>query len=259
MVEPVLLLHGQPGSARDWDPLRAAIGDRTLMLALNRPGWDGGSRASDLAGNAAAALAALDAHGADRATVVGHSFGAAVAAELALSHPQRVTALVLVAPSANVASLYRLDYLLAAPIAGELGALLTLGCVGLALASSKVRNRAAHELAVDDAYLRYAGRMLRDPARWRTFAAEQRALVRELPALESRLGGVSAPAKIVVGEADRVVPLASAQLLARQIPDAELTVLPRGGHLLPQQCPGALAEVIATTAGPVSGAVTARE
>lgn len=252
-----MLLHGQPGSACDWDPLRAAIGDGMLTLAINRPGWDRSSAASDLDGNAAVAVAALDAHGSDRAIVVGHSFGAAVAVELALAYPQRVAAVVLVAPSANVASLYRLDYWLAAPVAGELGALLALGGAGLALASSRVRKHAARELAVDEPYLRYAGRVLRDPWRWRTFVAEQRVLVRELPALEKRLSGVSAAAKVVVGQADRIIPLASAQLLAREIPDAELVVLPRGGHLLPQQCPEALAEVIAATVATLTGGVTA--
>ena len=48
-------------------------------VAIDRPGWDGRSVPADLTGNARAALAALDNRGIDRATIVGHSLGAAVA------------------------------------------------------------------------------------------------------------------------------------------------------------------------------------
>ena len=68
MADPVLLLHGQPGSASDWGGVISAIGDRAPAVALDRPGWDATSRASDLAGNAAAAIA-VDVNG--NAYVVG--------------------------------------------------------------------------------------------------------------------------------------------------------------------------------------------
>src|SRR5205807_9865975 len=98
--DPILLLHGQPGTARDWDRVRDAIGTRAETIAIDRPGWDGDRPPADLAGNAQAALDALDAAGAERAVVVGHSFGGAVAAWVAATHRERVRALVLVAPSA---------------------------------------------------------------------------------------------------------------------------------------------------------------
>src|SRR5581483_4457605 len=109
------LLHGQPGTADDWDGVRTAIAGRARTIAIDRPGWNrhGGAldhgRAFDLAGNARAALSALDAAGVSRATIVGHSLGGAVAAWLAAEHPERVGALVLAAPSANRSSLNRLD------------------------------------------------------------------------------------------------------------------------------------------------------
>src|SRR5947209_14666259 len=99
--DPILLLHGQPGSAEDWDRVRAHIGERAPTIAIDRPGWDGDRGPADLAGNARAAIAAIDAAGARRAVVVGHSFGGAVAAWVAATTPDRVRALVLAAPSAN--------------------------------------------------------------------------------------------------------------------------------------------------------------
>lgn len=255
--DPVLLLHGQPGGVRDWDRLRAAIGGRASTIAIYRPGWDGRGPASDLSGNVRAALAALDEHNANSAIVVGHSFGAAVAASMALSDPERVRALVLVAPAANVASLYRLDYLLAAPVAGYLGSIAALGGAGLVLAAAQVRRRIGEQLALDDRYLSEAGRALRAPSAWRTFYAEQRVLIRQLPDLEARLEGIAVPTRIVVGGHDWIVPISSAQRLATQIPAAELLVLARAGHLIPQQCPEQLAEVIISPLAPEQGQPTA--
>ena len=82
-LPPVLLLHGQPGGARDWDQVVQALDHRVPTIVVDRPGWDGHSAPRDLPGNAAATLAALDARGAGRATVVGHSFGGAIALHLA--------------------------------------------------------------------------------------------------------------------------------------------------------------------------------
>jgi 2-hydroxy-6-oxonona-2,4-dienedioate hydrolase len=242
--DAILLLHGQPGSARDWDGVVAALGSEREVLAIDRPGWDGQTGAADLQRNVEAALSALDAAGTERATVVGHSLGGAVAAWLAADHPERVGALVLTAPAANLASLYELDRWLTIPVAGYLASVAALSGLGLALAAGPVRRRIAGELALDDRYLQNAGRRLLAPAAWRAFAVEQRALVHDLPALESRLGRIRAPATIVTGSSDRIVPVAAAKRLTTQIPGSELVVLPRAGHLLPLRHPERLAEII---------------
>jgi pimeloyl-ACP methyl ester carboxylesterase len=242
----VLLLHGQPGSARDWRRLRHALAGRVVSIASERPGWNGTDRPTGLEGNAAAALATLDAAGYARATIVGHSFGAAVAAWLAITRPERVHALVLVAPAANPDSLIPLDHLLAAPVLGDLLSGWALLGAGLALAAPPVRARLAERFSLDHGYLRAAGRTLIRPASWRAFCAEQRVLVRELPLLEPRLGQIQVPVTIVIGTADRVVPPASARKLADQIPGARLIQLERANHLLPQGRARELAEVIVT-------------
>jgi pimeloyl-ACP methyl ester carboxylesterase len=240
----VLLLHGQPGTAADWDRLRAALGEGVSTLAIDRPGWDGRSRATNLAGNARAALTALDRAGAARATVVGHSLGAAVAAWLATAHPERVSRLVLVSPAVNSESLGRLDYLLAAPVIGWLTAAGAMAGGGLMLGARSVRRWVAEATALDERYLRSVGRMLLAPATWRSFVREQRFLVQDLPVLERRLAQIATPTTIVSGTADRVVPVAAARRLTGQIPDAQLVEIPHAGHLLHVQQAGRLAEII---------------
>jgi pimeloyl-ACP methyl ester carboxylesterase len=247
--DPVLLLHGQPGAAADWDHVRALIGDAARTIAIDRPGWDGQSPVCDLAGNARAARTALDRAGATRATVVGHSLGAAVAAWLAWSSPERVGRLVLVSPAANVDALSVVDYLLAAPVIGWLASVGAMTAGGLVLGAGPVRRWVAEATALDERYLRAAGRLLLTPSAWRSFVREQRFLVRDLPVLERRLAQISAPTTIVAGTNDHVVPIAAARRLALQIPEAELLALEHAGHLPHQRHAGELARVIAGPLG----------
>jgi pimeloyl-ACP methyl ester carboxylesterase len=254
-LSDVLLLHGQPGGARDWDRVVAALGPRAQTIAIDRPGWDATSRPSGLDGNADAALAALDAHGVSRAIVVGHSLGGAVAAWLAARDADRVAALVLAAPAANVTSLDRLDRLLALPVAGDVASAAVLSGIGVALAIPALRRRIAAELQLDDRYLSASAPKLLAPRAWRSFVAEQRVLVRELPELERRLAAIAAPTTIVCGTEDRVVTAAAARALQTQIRGAHLVMLRGAGHLLPQGHAGELAEVIATAEVDVSGPI----
>jgi pimeloyl-ACP methyl ester carboxylesterase len=243
-VTDALLLHGQPGGAADWDGVLAALGGRATALAIDRPGWDGHTRAQDLAGNAQAALAALDAHGMERAVVVGHSLGAAIAAWLAVHHGERVSALVLVAPAANLAALGRLDRWLAAPGLAELSGATSMAGLGLALSVDRVRGWIAGTVGLPDGYLRCARTTLLRPGAWRSYATEQRALVRGVTALEPELARITAATTILFGDRDPIVSPRAAWRLAEQIPRARLVVRPGAGHLLPQRTPGFVADEI---------------
>jgi pimeloyl-ACP methyl ester carboxylesterase len=241
----VLLLHGQPGAARDWDRVIAALAPRLEPLALERPGWNGHSRPLDLRGNADAAADALEAP----AVVVGHSLGAGVAAWLAVLYPERVQSLVLVSPSANTAALDGFDEVLASPVVGSVLSGLLLGTVGGALSLPAARRLLGRRLGLDPDFLRAGGRLLVRPHSWHSFEVEQRALFRDLPALEPRLREITAPTTIVSGTADRVVPPRAVRRLATQIPGASLELVDGAGHLLPHRHPDAVARAISESAG----------
>ncbi len=240
----VLLLHGQPGSAADWEGVVQRLGARADAIAIDRPGWDGVRPAGDLEGNARAALAALDARGVRAAVVVGHSLGAAIAAWLAATHPDRVTALVLAAPAANLASLYPADRWLAAPVIGEITGSVAMAGVGLVLTVPGLRRRVSEATGIAESYLSGVGRAALRPGAWLSYAREQRTLLRELPQLELRLGSIAAPTTIIAGGGDRIVPMRAARELSGQIPGARLIVAEHAGHLLPQRDPQLLADAI---------------
>ena len=95
-VAAVLVLHATLSSSAQLVGLGAQLSDLGGVLLLDRRG-SGGSvmarpAAVSVARHVADALATLDACGVERAILVGHSFGAVVALELAARHPDRVMA-----------------------------------------------------------------------------------------------------------------------------------------------------------------------
>ena len=100
---PVLLIPGHGGYRRGsltW--LAEALASRFRVVAMdNRDAGESEPETAyyglgDMAGDAAALL---DALGIDRAHVLAHSMGGAIALHLALDHPTRLDRLVLVSPS----------------------------------------------------------------------------------------------------------------------------------------------------------------
>jgi pimeloyl-ACP methyl ester carboxylesterase len=95
----VLLLHGFPQHKGEWDlvtPALRAAGLRTV--AFDQRGYSPGARPAEvsayrIAECVADAVAVLDDLGAERAYIVGHDWGAAVAWYIAARHPSRTHSL----------------------------------------------------------------------------------------------------------------------------------------------------------------------
>ena len=120
--------------------------------------------------------------------------------------------------------------------------------LGVALSVDQVRGRVAAAVGLPDGYLRRARTTLLRPGAWRSYA-EQRALIRDLAALEPGLT-IAAPTTILVGDHDAIVSPAASRRLAQQIPGARLVVRPGAGHLLPQREPDFVAgQILAALPG----------
>jgi len=93
---PVVLVHGFAESADTWDRVAGLLGAGRRVYALDLTGWGYSGRRGpyDADHQAAQLLGFLDALHLDRATLVGHSTGAAVAAAATLRAPGRVGGLV---------------------------------------------------------------------------------------------------------------------------------------------------------------------
>ncbi|KXF86761.1 haloalkane dehalogenase [Rhodococcus ruber Chol-4] len=99
---PVVLLHGFPETARSWESVAPQLAEAGLrVLAPDQRGYSPGARPDGVAAYTVDLLVGdvvglLDATGLDRAHLVGHDWGAAVAWQVAAHHPDRITTLTAV-------------------------------------------------------------------------------------------------------------------------------------------------------------------
>ena len=98
----VLLVHGYGGDRNSWLFLQEPLAARYQVYALDLPGH--GTSAKDVGEGSLSVLAdavtgVLDALDAERAHLVGHSMGGAVALAAAARDPARIASLTLIAPS----------------------------------------------------------------------------------------------------------------------------------------------------------------
>ncbi len=236
----VVFLHGQPGSAADWQQVTRLLPARWHTISADRPGYGSNPRPTGgFAANARDVLAQMDARGIQRAVLVGHSYGGGVALAAAISAPHRVEAIVLLA-SVGPGCLNAWDKVLAAPGAGPLCALaawrLTPWIARIRLA--RLARRQGRQLPPGE-----RGRL------WRTFLAEQRALVRELGQLVAAVPSVQAPVLLLTDPADRLVPVSTARRLTKTLPDARLQLVDGAGHHLPRRAPDVVARALVAFLG----------
>jgi pimeloyl-ACP methyl ester carboxylesterase len=244
----LVLLHGQPGSPADWQPVTARLPTQLHVIAADRPGY-GSSRlpAGGFAANAHAVLHDLDARGITRAVLVGHSYGGGVALAAAALAPRRVEAVILLA-SVGPGCVNGWDKLLAAPGTGQLCALVAWRLtpwIARARLAGAARRRGRPLRPDEHANWQVWGH----PGRghrplWRTFLTEQRALLRELGELEHAIASVQAPVLLLSDPRDTLVPLDTASRLARALPDARLQLIDGAGHHLPRRAPDAVADAM---------------
>jgi poly(3-hydroxyoctanoate) depolymerase len=224
----LLLIMGLGGNIEMWEPLERELNVRGVQTIAYDASGTGDSPArlvpQRMPGLARQAVHILDALGHPDASVLGVSFGGAVAQELTLANPHRVRRLVLASTTCGVGGIpgnplalsllatplryYSPTFLrltanvLYGPITGENGALL--------------REQISARRARPPSIWGYIGQ-LAAAAGWTS-----------LPWLHR----IRTPTLVLTGGADPIVPPINGRILAARIPDAELHVVAGAGHLL---------------------------
>jgi pimeloyl-ACP methyl ester carboxylesterase len=236
---PIVLIHGAGCNLED---MRLALGDalaerhRVILVDRAGLGWsERAGRGSAPAYQAALLCSLLDRLGAQRAIVVGHSWGGALAAAFALDYPERVAGAVLLAPPLYplMRSMTWLYMVFATPIFGPLYAYtlaLPLGLlfVGVGLGSAFLPQRAPR------GYIkRSSALLLLRPATFLANARDVADLRNFLARQAPRYTTLATPAVVVTGDRDMVVaPRHHAMAFAAAAPGVKLVVLPGTGHML---------------------------
>lgn len=246
---PVLLLHGFPQDATAYDdvaPLLHVDGFRTL--APDQRGYSPGARpegrrAYALAELVADAVALLDAAGADRAHVVGHDWGGAVAWALAGRHPERVRSLTAVSTphpaaarhaalrgSQALRSLYMLAFQVPAlperTLLADGGLRLREALVGTGLA---------------DAWADHYVARMREPGALTAALTWYRALAVAPPL---HVGRARVPTTHVYGAEDRFFAPRAAAVTGRYVAAPFHSVPLAAGHWIPETRPDAVADAV---------------
>ena len=244
----LVLLHGQPGTAADWQAVLARLPAQLHAVAIDRPGYGASRRrAAGFKANAQEVLKDLDERNVESAVLVAHSWASGVALQAASLAPNRVKAVVLLA-GIGPGSVSILDWLLAAPVIGPLSAQIMwrwtpwIARARLAWLSRRQGRPAYPGEHVGLQVWGQKGSSI-EPL-WRAFLTEQRALLSELAELEDALPSIGVPVLLLADPADQIVPVMTAHRLASELPDARLRLVPHASHHLPRRAPGAVAEAI---------------
>ena len=253
----LVLLHGQPGSADDWQAVLASLPGHLHAVAKDRPGYGTSHRkAAGFNANAQAILEDLDERGVDSAVLVAHSWAGGPALLAASLAPDRVKAVVLLA-GVGPGSVSIVDWLLAAPVIGPLSAQIMwrwtpwIARARLAWLDRRQGRQGGQGAQGSTLYPGeysnlqvWAQKDSSAEPRWRAFVTEQRALLSELAELEAILPEITPPVLLLADPADQIVPIMTAQRLAAELPDARLRLISDAGHHLPRRAPAAVAEAI---------------
>jgi len=231
----LLLLHGLGGSHDDWRRQVPEFAGRYRVIAPDLRGFGDSERREPFTvqQHARDAAGLLEACGARRAHVVGLSMGGAVAMELALATPERVSGLVLVntAPGFELRTWQRRymgfsRFLLA----------LIFGVGGVARLFSRAVFPAPHQESLRRRLLQRASQT----SRW-VYLASLRSLVRW--DAEERLGGIRARTLVVGAEHD-YTDIHEKRRWATLIPGAEVVMLPGSRHRSELDAPAAFNDVV---------------
>ena len=225
---PVLLIPGHGGYRRGcliW--LAESLASRFWVVAMdNRDAGESEPETEyyglgDMAGDAAALR---DGLGIDRAHILGHSMGAAIALQLALDHPARVDRLVLVSPAVGGEPGHRAGEPLPPDAWWVDDPVERMRRVLPEVVGPDYRARMSEADVAAITELERGNR-----ATWAGMMRQEAAAAGDGQIL-SRLAEIRGPTLVIHGDADVPVPLAQSQALAAGIPGARFVVLPGVGH-----------------------------
>ena len=227
--EPVVMLHGSgPGvsAMANWQHNIGALSQRFRVLAPDIVGFGVTKRPDDIVYSLRTwtdhVWAFLDAHGIEKAAIVGNSLGGRIALQMATDRPDRITKMVLMG-------------------APGVGMTLTEGLAALRAyqpSHDAMRDLLRNYFAVDPAMItdelvaiRYEA-SIADGAyeAYRAMFFDPRHAGSQLGITETEVRAIATPTLLVHGREDKVVPMQVSVTMLGLLPNADLHVFAACGH-----------------------------
>jgi pimeloyl-ACP methyl ester carboxylesterase len=242
---PILLLHAAIADLRSWDDLvPPLVGAGYRVIRYDLRGFGGSTTEEVDYSNRADAVAVLDAHGIDRAVLVGNSRGGQIAIDTAIEFPDRVVAVVGVAAGLGgfetdatpeeVAAFERGEALEAAD-PPDVDAIVDLDVRfwvdGIGQSETRVSSAIREKVRAMDSAQYAADRI------------KGRPIVLAPPA-GARLGDLRCPVLAVAGELDASEVAQTARHLEAEAPNARAVIMPGTAHMIGMEVPDELAALI---------------
>ncbi len=249
---PVILIHGFISSNSIWSGVLLPLARAGLRaIAPDLPGYGYSDKPADaqytIAEQARAVIGLMDRLQIKKATIVGASYGGAIAATMALDYPERVEKLVLVGAVTNddpkKKFLLRVSCL---PLVGDITTPLFLGSRWI------LRKR------MEDMYRRMGRpineKMVASRHHLLETANTQRAMIRtarrwSADRIQREASLIRQPTMLVWGDQDDHIPIEDAFRLRDAMPNARLIVFKNCGHLPPAEYPEKFVELVAGFCG----------
>jgi 3-oxoadipate enol-lactonase len=245
--QPVLLLiHGFPLDSAMWDAQLDGLARQCFVVAPDLRGHGesaapAGAYSIDQHADDLGAL--MDTLGITRAVVGGLSMGGYVALALWRRHQERVAGLALIDTRASADT--------SEAKAGREATVARIRERGVGTLADEMLPRLLAPENQGEGEVARALRAMIDRQPVEGMASALLAM-RDRPDASVLLTTVSAPAAVIVGEADAITPVAVAQEMERSLSDAKLVVIPRAGHMAPMEAPAEVNQALLDLVGRAS-------
>ncbi len=248
--QPVILIHGNPGSTQDWTRVFGPAGANYRVIAFDRPGHGRSERPKH--GDTTVEVQARLLHDAlnqlhiERPIVVGHSWGGALALIYAITYPKEVAGVVLVAPAVYESQdgVSLLTSLPAVPVIGDAVNLVLTPLFAATFVRSELKKAFSPD-PVPKNYLRHVLSEWTRSKKVKAYSLDEASLNDSLKKFSPRYPEIDVPLSILAGDSDLVVSeKQQAERLHKALPKSNLTVLPRTGHQIPFTHPQAVVDEI---------------
>ncbi|MCX7839758.1 MAG: alpha/beta hydrolase [Anaerolineae bacterium] len=247
-----VLMHGFAASVFSWREVMRPFAERGTVMAYDRPAFGltarpmpgewSGTNPYSIDAQVDLAIGMMDTLGMPRAILVGNSAGGTVAALTALRHPTRVRALILVSPAIFIGGGSAPWYqpLMTTPQGRRIGQLVArqIRNWGIEFAKSAWHDPSKLTPEIWEGYAKPLRAENWDRALWEFTAASRPTDLRQ------RLSELTMPTLVITGDDDRIVPTEQSVRLARQLPNAQLVVIPSCGHIPQEECPEAFMRAV---------------